>query len=289
MIVSSVRLINHNNYYTGFGFRGKGQNSVMACTNPAENLSPVQKLYAIVSPMELKKYYDDACSYLNLDVKPEINLFPEYYKGRCGGFNFPKNQINFSIKDLTCSDYKVIGVTANKKVPLVDSNSYLPLIASKDILGNFLKKASESNNYGYNSIYIIPSTTKDKKRFILQKIVHELIHAQQHMILRQTEGIGEKEILKAWLHHTPKSSNDTQIRDILIEKFKTSFWCNKITKLPKISKYSPQGLLAYKWLSAIKNYPVSIATPEYYSNEIEKDAYKRSAEYVQSVFGSLET
>ena len=54
---------------------------------------------------------------------------------------------------------------------------------------------------------MVPTTKEDKKRMVLQKISHELIHAQQHQFMRQTEGIGEKEILKAWTHIKP---NDTK-------------------------------------------------------------------------------
>ena len=287
MVVSSVKLSHFGSLYNN-GAQQVQKPKGTVCTSPIENFSPKQKLNSIISPQELKKYFSDICKYLNLDIIPRLNLLPEYIEGRCGGYNFIKNQINLSIDDLTCSDYKLMGVKGNIKTPLIDTNSYLPLIASKSILNEYLEKASRENNYGYDSLYMVPTTLEEKKRIILQKLAHELIHAQQHMILRQTEGIGEKMILKAWFHVTQKNKEESGNLNNLVEMlYDASFWGGKTPTVPKFSKNSPHWQLAWKWLFSIKNYPKKIATNEYYTNEIEKDAYKRSAEYVQMLFGPI--
>ena len=122
---------------------------------------------------------------------------------------------------------------------------------------------------------------------ILQKISHELIHAQQHQIMRQTEGIGEKEILKAWTHIKPSDTKYyPHIKEITEQEFKSSFWANRQTTPKVIKNGMPVRDLAFRWLEGIRNYP-PIDSPQYNINPIEIDAYKRSAQYAYSIFGPL--
>jgi|GEM_PF-6115277 len=246
----------------------------------------IEKLNSIISPQEFNKYYDSICAYLNLDIKPKLSISNNITSKNGGGFTFSQNQINLCAEDLVCSDYKIIGVKGNKKQALIEPLSSIPLFASKEAAEKFVKNAETKNNYGFDYIYITPSSAADKKRLVIQKLAHELIHAQQHMILRQTEGIGVKEIIKAWTHIMPKNEEEAQKLNIESEKnLKQSYWADKTLEPAKIPKNSPLGRLAYKWLNAVKNY--SLNDNSYYKNAVEQDAYKRSAEYAQMLFGGI--
>lgn len=285
-----MRIYPINNYNNKTSFKSGDLLSSIENNTPnknIQNLSPIEKLNSIMSPQELNKAYEQICKSLKLDVIPELKLVNTYKDGWGGGYNFKRHEINLCIEDLTCSDYKIVGVKNNKKIVLESKSNFCPLFASEDLAKEFIKNAKSNNNFGFDSIEMVPTTKEDKKRLILQKISHELIHSQQHQIMRQTEGIGEKEILKAWTHIKP---NDTKlypnIEQITQEEFKKSYWADKQPTPKLIGKNTPIGQLAYLWLESIRNYP-PVDSPQYCYNPIEMDAYKRSAQYVYSIFGPL--
>jgi hypothetical protein len=106
------------------------------------------------------------------------------------------------------------------------------------------------------------------------------------MIMRSTEGIGEKEITKAWTHIKPQNeAEEKKLVELTENIHKNSFWADKTPTPQKFTKGSETGKLAYTFLEAVRNYP-PVGSPEYHNNPLEADAYKRSYEYLEKNFGS---
>ncbi len=277
------------NYYKCLTFKGNETNKTEQSNTLSAStyVSPEQKLNAIMPRVELLSLYDDICKDLKLDYKPKLNLIEHNKDITGGGYTFQKNTIDLSMEDLTESDYKIVGTKNGKKVVLVSPKNSMPLFASKELGQEFLDNAKKNKNFGFDNLEMVPTTSADKKRLIVQKISHELIHAQQHMILRQTEGIGAKEILKAWTHIKPANPQDyVKLNELSQKLYEQSFWADKPMDTPKVGKFTPVGFMALKWLDAIKNYP-PFASPQYEINAIEVDAYRRSAQYAMMKFGPL--
>ena len=262
------------------------RSNIAFCAQPAIQ-GDFDKLYSIMPKEQLNKEFNDICKNLKLDINPKLDIVDSYNDGRGGGYNFYRHEVSLCASDLVCSDYKIVGTKAGKKTVLVDPKTLSPLFSTKDMAEEFVKSAQARKNYGYDSIEMVPTTIEDKKRLIIQKLSHELIHAQQHMLMRQTEGIGEKEIIKAWTHGKPRNSEEEkQLNDFVEKSFARSFWADKEKTKVKIPKNSPVAMLTYQWLNAVKNYP-PVNSIEYLTNAIEVDAYRRSAAYAQNIFGTL--
>ena len=126
---------------------------------------------------------------------------------------------------------------------------------------------------------------EEQKKFVIQKLAHEVIHAQQHMIMRQTEGIGEKEIIKAWTHEKPKNMIDRAILGYKVQAlYNKSYWAKKPETEKKVPSNSSSSIIAHIWLEAVRNYP-PVNSPAYERNAIEVDAYDRSAQYLKTKYG----
>ncbi len=248
----------------------------------------VDKLYSIISKEQLEQEYKNICNNLKLDYDPKLEIVDSYSNGRGGGYNFYRHEVSLCASDLVCSDYKIVGNKAGKKVVLVDPGTMCPLFSTEEMAQEFVRNAKSRGNYGFDSIELVPTSLDDKKRLIIQKLSHELIHAQQHMFMRQTEGIDERTILKAWTHAKPKNKvEEMQLNESVEKSFKHSYWADKPKTQTKIFKDSPVGYLTQLWLNAVQNYP-PVDSPEYLRNAIEVDAYRRSADYTRSIFGQLQ-
>ena len=246
-----------------------------------------EKLYSIYSKEELNKLYGDISRTLKLDYIPKFEIVDDYKDGRGGGYNFYRNEVSLCASDLVCSDYKIVGTKNGKRTVLFDPKTLSPLFATKEMAEEFLVAAKTRNNHGFDLLEAVPTSADDKKRLIVQKLSHELIHAQQHMLMRYTEGIDEKKILAAWTHFSPKNDEDKiKFLKQVDEIYKNSFWADKPKTAVKIQRNSTVGYITYGWLNAVKNYP-PVQSPEYNRNAIEVDAYRRSADYAQHMFGLL--
>ncbi len=282
-----INSINFYNYKQNVYPQNNISRSNVAFCSGSVMQSDLDKLYSIMPKEQLNKEFNDICKNLKLDINPKLEIVDSYNDGRGGGYNFYRHEVSLCASDLVCSDYKIVGTKAGKKIVLVDPKTQSPLFATKDMAEEFVKNAQVRKNYGYDSIEMVPTTIDDKKRLIIQKLSHELIHAQQHMLMRQTEGIGEKEIIKAWTHGKPRNSEEEKQLNNFVEKsFAHSFWADKKKTEIKIPKNSPAAMLTYQWLNAVKNYP-PVNSVEYLTNAIETDAYRRSADYAQNMFGQL--
>ena len=281
-----IHAINCSNSYH-FTSNTISANNIEVSSAPVQQMSNMDKLNNLFPQGELQKIYNDISKELKLDYTPNLKLLNDYTEGWAGGYTFNKNEITLCLKELLNSDYKIVGVKNGKKSVLVSPQSGIPLFADKALADTFIKNAASNRNYGYDSIEIVPTTQEDKKRYVVQKVCHELIHAQQHMILRQTEGVGEKGIIKAWTHLNANTPEEKQKLDNITEQiYKTSFWADKPLTPIQIKRDNLIGMLAMNWLESIKNYP-PVDSPLYNRCAIEVDAYRRSADYVYKKYGQL--
>ena len=146
---------------------------------------------------EFSQIYDNITKDFGIDKQPTLKLYDEEDGVAGGGYTFNRNEISMSLSDLLDSDTKIVGIKDGKRIVLISPSVKLPLFVDKQSADAFIKMQSQHGNMGFDELIAEPLTPKEQKKFIVQKISHEMVHAQQHMIMRQTEGIGEKEVYKA--------------------------------------------------------------------------------------------
>ncbi|MCM1264610.1 MAG: hypothetical protein NC200_00285 [Candidatus Gastranaerophilales bacterium] len=233
----------------------------------------------------IDKVYDDMNKTFGIDKPAKLTFVGDNDGVVGGGFTFSKNEINLSLTDLL-SDTKIVGVKDGKRTVLISPSVGLPLFVDRQLADNFVKMHSQNGNLGFDELVAEPVTDNEQRKFIIQKISHEVIHAQQHMILRRTEGIGEKEIIKAWTHKKPKNMVEQRTLNMITEKlYEQSYWAGQPETEKTIKKGTVPEAFAKTWLEAIRNYP-PVDSPEYNKNAIELDAYKRSAAYAYKTCGA---
>lgn len=246
----------------------------------------IEKLNKLFPNGELQRVYDEINKDFGIDRAPHLRFVGDNDGVVAGGFTFSRNEITMSLSDLMESDTKIVGIKDGKKTVITSPKNRLPLFVDKKTAMYSVAALSKQGNLGFDRLEIEPVTEKEQKKFIVQKISHEVIHAQQHMYMRQTEGIGEKEVLKAWTHAKPQNMIDKAILSFKVnDMYNKSYWGDKPETEKKYSPDSPQGMIAKTWLEAVRNYP-RVDSPEYEKNAIEVDAYNRSADYADEKFGA---
>lgn len=226
----------------------------------------------------LEKVYNVMCAQLGLDYIPKLTFYPQQAQNMGGGYTFHTNSIGILYDNI---DYKVVIEKNGKKQVLTSPKGHMPLLASKELIDKFVD--------GYKNLPIKMSvektTDEEKRKFLIQKIYHELVHAQQHMIMRQTEDIGTKEIIKAWTHLKPENKeDDIKLQEITEKQFQNSFWANKKPDNSKFSHGTDIDKQAHIWLEAVRCYP-PVTSAEYTKNALESDAFMRSYLFVVNNFG----
>lgn len=238
-----------------------------------------EKLNKLFPNGEFEKVYDKITKDFEIDIQPSLSFVGNDDGIAAGGFNFEKNTITLSLEDIMGSDTKIVGIKNGKRTILFSPSVKLPLFVNKEGADAFVEKFSKAGKLGYDELVVEPVTPEEQRNFIIQKVSHEMIHAQQHMFIRQTEGMGEKEIIKAWTHAKPKNLIEKALLDFKTDVlYKNSYWADKPETKKTIPQNSGKAILAKIWLEAIRNYP-KVDSPEYVNNALEKDAYNRSAAY----------
>ena len=245
----------------------------------------LDKLNKLFPNNSLNLIYNTMNTELGID-KPAKMTFSTSDDGITGGgFTYSKNEINLSLEDLLASDTKIVGIKNGKRTILISPSVKLPLFINKEMANQFVELHSKNGNLGFDKLIAEPVTAEEQRKLIIQKIYHEVIHAQQHMIMRKTDDIGSKEISKAWTHIKPNNLIEHFILNNRTDEiFKKSFWANIPEPKEKFNKDSDIGKIAHIWLEGIRNYP-AVDSPEYPKNPIELDAYNRSFEYINKKFG----
>ncbi len=245
----------------------------------------LDKLNVLFPDGGIEKLYNDINKDFGIDKPADLKFYGKDDGVMAGGFTFEKNEIALSLSDLLDYDTKIIGIKNGKKVTLTSPSCKLPLFIDRKSAESFINIHSKHGNLGFDELLVEPLTEDDQRKYITQKIAHEVIHSQQHMIMRQTEGIGAKEIIKAWTHAKPKNMIEKAILELQVQNsLQKSYW-KDIPDETKISKNSSGSLIAHIWLEAVRNYP-KVDSPEYTRNPIEQDAYLRSFEYVKNKYGN---
>lgn len=246
----------------------------------------IEKLNNLFPNGELQRVYDEINKDFGIDRAPHLRFVGDNDGVVAGGYTFNKNEITMSLSDLMESDTKIVGIKDGKRTVLTSPKNKLPLFVSKQMAQMSVFALAKQGNLGYDKLVIEPLTEQEHKKFVVQKIAHEVIHAQQHMVMRQTEGIGEKEVIKAWTHDKPQNMIDKAILGYKTDYlFNKSYWADKPETEKTITADSELGKQAKEWLEAVRNYP-KVDSPEYEKNAIEIDAYNRSAEYADKKFGN---
>ena len=233
---------------------------------------------------ELNDIYTKMCKELELDYPPILNFETSKAGAAGGGYSFSSNKITLNLPDILESDYKIIGIKNGKEELLVEPKTYTPLFINKSIAGLIVKNPMNAVIKGYDKLEARPVTDDEQRKLFILKLRHELIHAKQHMIMRQTEGIGSKAVIKAWRHFPKNEGAPKYIIDRIVNaQYQQSYWVDK-PDIIKYSKHSTESEYAQKCLDAIQNYP-PVASPMYNSNFIELEAYKESNDYIRKEYG----
>ncbi len=245
-----------------------------------------QKLNALFPNGTLEKIYSQMGKELGIDILPTLKFYGPSDGIMAGGFTFNKNEISFSLNEIFDNNHKVVMVKNGMYKLLTSPNDNMPLFIDKTLGEQFVNANKEHFKKIVDDLKLVSMTDNDFRKFIIHKMYHELIHAQQHMIMRSTEGIGEKEIIKAWTHLAPENEADIQkLNEITENIYKNSYWANKPSTQQVHKKDSDIGKIAHIWLEAVRHYP-PVDSPEYTINALESDAFKRSYEYLTKNFGA---
>ena len=229
---------------------------------------------------ELDKIYNSMGKELGIDYQPNLHFVGEGDGIMAGGYTFSQNKIFIDLQDLLGHDTKILGVKNGIKKQILSPSDGIPLFIKDSLAQPFIEMHNRNGSLGYEKLITEPLSDEDKRKFTILKLNHELVHAQQHMIMRQTEGIGTKKILQAWVHLKPATNlvAQKQIDNQTNEYLKKTFWADKSDNI-KIPKNSPAAAMAYIWLDAVQNYP-PVDSPEYKKNALENHAYQQSYQYI---------
>ena len=246
-----------------------------------------RRLEEIFPNGELTELYDKLCDELELDYKPKLELVPANQGHAGGGYTFFSNKITLSLEDVVGSDTKIYAIKDGVKSLQTDDKTGVPMMTSKLIAAYLCHTPEAAKNVGVDKLIAEPASNDDIKKLFIQKLYHELVHAKQHMVMRQTEELGVKAILKAWGRSNNKPRVPGAIENMRIEQaYKHSYWADKDVK-GKYAYDSEMGEYAQKCINAIENYS-AVDTDEYEKNFIEVEAYKDSKNYVVEHYGAWE-
>jgi len=254
----------------------------------SENKSRMEKLNDLFPNHELEIFYSKMNNDFGIDTPAKLKFTDDSTSNVGGGYTFAKNEINMNLSDLIDSNTKIIGIKDGKETVLISEEEQLPLFVDKKSAEEFVKEQSKNGNLGYDRLITKPVTKEEQKKFILQKIAHEIVHAQQHMIMRNSDDIKTFQIMQAWDEYTPDNFAEKVFYNLkTFIDYKTSVW-NKVDKNNRVNNNElneEDEENAENWFVAIENY-APVDTKEYLDNELEKDANQRASEYIAEKFGN---
>lgn len=231
---------------------------------------------------EINKLYDKINKDFKISNPASLTFVYDEKSIQGGGYNFKNNNIEMNLYDLVNSNKKIVGIKNGKKYPLISPKDKIPLFVNEELANTFVNTQNQRNNLGFDKLIIEDVTPKEQRKFILHKIAHECVHAKQHQLLRETEGINDKDIIKAWIHRKPKNLVEQKMLDTVVDKlYNDSPWSKTIAPQKNIKKDTPQYVHSIELLNAIQNYP-PVNSPEYTQNVLEREAFDISAKYINS-------
>lgn len=243
-----------------------------------------RKLNQLFPNGELISHYIDMNRELGIDNLARLKFIKNKNSRIGGGYNFYKNTIRMNLDDLINSDTKIVGIKDGKETILTSSEA-LPLFVDKISANNFIKKHAKDGNLGYDKLVAKPVTVAEHKKFILQKIAHEVIHSQQHMIMRRSKAVGARAIIRAWDEYKPKNIFQRIKYEIkLYLDYKKSVWGKFESENSNQTNNKTVNEVAEKLLNAVKEYG-AVNSEDYFQNFLEKDANERSADFIRQKYG----
>lgn len=245
----------------------------------------VKKLEQLFPNGSLHKIYDAINKEFGIDKPATLKLYGSSDGVQAGGFTFSKNEIGMSMQEFVDNNYKVVGIKNGKKFTIMTPDTKLPLFATKELCEQFVNAQQNPFKAIFDKLEVEPISQNEQRKFVIQRLAHEIIHSQQHMVMRQTSDIGEIEIEKAWTHYIPKTQSDVEnFNKGALKYHQTTYWGTQEPTARTIPANSQIGQLAHIWLESVRNYP-AVDSPAYKTNAIEVDAYNRSYDYVVQRFG----
>ncbi len=264
-------------------FRGSNQVNDSFKSTMTPEMVTRKKFNSIFPNGEIDKIYDKINKDFGITHPAKLNFVYDETSQLGGGYTFNKNEIEMNLYDLIRNDKKIIGIKNGKKYPLVSPKDKLPLFINKNIATQFVEFHNKNGSLGFDKLIFEDVTQKEHKKFIIQKIAHECVHAKQHQMLRETEGIGDKEIIKAWTHAKPKNmAEEDSLNRYVEQRYQTTPWAKFGEPEIKYKKGSPEYQKALILLDAIKNYP-PVDSPLYTSNPLEREAFDLAAAYTRYI------
>lgn len=231
----------------------------------------------------INKIYDRINKDFGINNPAKLNFVYDETSKLGGGFNFKNNNIEMNLYDLLNSDKKIVGVKNGRKIPLVSPKEKLPLFINGELAEEFVNTQNKNGSLGFDKLIVEDVTVNEQRKFIIQKIAHECVHAKQHQRLRETEGINDKDIIKAWTHAKPKNMIEEKALNDVVEKlYDSSPWAKIPPAETKYTKGTPEYNNSMALMDAILNYP-PVDSPLYTTNALEKEAFDISALYVKNM------
>lgn len=242
----------------------------------------LRKLYRLFSKDELKSIYNSINKDFGIDNPAKLKFVNNKNTGIGGGYNFFNNKIKMDLADLVDSNTKIIGIKNGKATLLTSPTEKLPLFVDRKSAQAFVNKQALADNMGFDKLVIAPVTRDEHRKFIIQKIAHEIIHSQQHMIMRKSDSVGSKEIIKAW--------NKERVENPFLRayyNFRIYFAYTKkaLEKESIATKTLANDEIAKKFLCAVQEYG-HFGAKNYFQNTLETDANERAAAYITNKYGA---
>lgn len=264
------------------GFRGVTQTSDSFQSTMTPETVARKKFEAFFPNNEIDKIYTQINSDFGVTTPAKLTFVYDETSQLGGGYTFNKNEIEMNLYDLMMCDKKIVGVKDGKKYPLISPKEKLPLFINNDLANQFVDMHNQKGSLGFEKLIVEDVTPQEYKKFIIQKIAHECIHAKQHQMLRETEGIDAKTIIKAWTHANPKNMIEEKSLNSYVEKiYETSPWASIEKPEIKYKKGSKEYQKSMIYLNAIQNYP-PVTSPLYTINPLEREAFDIAAIYVNT-------
>ena len=139
----------------------------------------LDKLYEVFPKKQLSKFYSKINQDFGIDYPARISYSTSDSKSISTNYSFKDNTININLCELLDKTHKVIDKRTGKT--LISSFNQMPMFLSKQEAIDYVRN-NLSSNYT-----VKPITVKEQRKFILHKIAHEVVKAQQYMIMRQTQ------------------------------------------------------------------------------------------------------
>ncbi len=277
--VSSIKPLNPLSKSVGFKGAVQPNDSFQSTLTP-ETIAR-KKFDSLFPKNEIDEIYNNINKDFQIDNPAKLNFVYDETSQLGGGFTFNKNEIEMNLYDLMTSDKKIVGIKNGVKIPLISPSDKLPLFINNETANQFVEAQNKNGSLGFDKLIVEDVSPKEHRRFIIQKIAHECVHAKQHQILRETEGIDDKTIIKAWTHQKPKNMiEEKSLNDYAEKRYSTSPWANIPPAETKHKKGSPTYQKAMIYLNCIQNYP-PVTSPLYTKILLEREAFDIAAIYVK--------